>query len=320
MSETVTYQRPINWNDIQDPTDLEIWNRATSNFWLPEKIALSNDIPGWDTLTKPEQLTVMRVFTGLTMLDTAQGTVGCIEMIPDANTQHEEAILCYFAGMEAIHARSYSSIFSTLANSREIDGAFTWSETNEHLQNKARIILSYYRGDCPLRKKVISVLLESFLFYSGFYLPFWYAARGKLTNTADIIRLILRDEVLHGFYIGHKFRQAFEDADPDTQQDVLEYAYDMLSELYDNECLYAADLYDHLGWTDDVKAWMRLNANRALKNLGFEPLFADEDCQVSAEIMTNLDPGANETHDFFSGSGSSYVIGRVEETTDDDWN
>lgn len=27
----------INWNRIQDDKDLEVWNRLTSNFWLPEK-------------------------------------------------------------------------------------------------------------------------------------------------------------------------------------------------------------------------------------------------------------------------------------------
>ena len=28
----------INWNDIEDDKDLEVWDRLTGNFWLPEKI------------------------------------------------------------------------------------------------------------------------------------------------------------------------------------------------------------------------------------------------------------------------------------------
>lgn len=27
----------INWNRIEDEKDLEVWNRLTMNFWLPEK-------------------------------------------------------------------------------------------------------------------------------------------------------------------------------------------------------------------------------------------------------------------------------------------
>ena len=66
----------INWNRIQDDKDVEVWNRLVNNFWLPEKIPLSNDIQSWNTLTPDEQLLTMRVFTGLTLLDTVQATVG----------------------------------------------------------------------------------------------------------------------------------------------------------------------------------------------------------------------------------------------------
>lgn len=55
----------INWNKIQDDKDLEVWNRLTSNFWLPEKVPLSNDIPAWQTLSAAEQQLTIRVFTGL---------------------------------------------------------------------------------------------------------------------------------------------------------------------------------------------------------------------------------------------------------------
>jgi ribonucleoside-diphosphate reductase beta chain len=35
--------------------------------------------------------------------------------------------------------------------------------------------------------------------------------------------------------------------------------------------------------------------------------------------MAALSPGGDENHDFFSGSGSSYVMGKHESITDDDW-
>ncbi|WP_407665015.1 class 1b ribonucleoside-diphosphate reductase subunit beta [Mycolicibacterium pulveris] len=311
--------RAVNWNDIQDEVDLQVWNRVTTNFWLPEKIPLSNDVPAWHTLTPNEQQVVIRVFTGLTLLDTIQGTVGDVEMIEDAVTPHEEAVLGNFIFMEAVHAKSYSSIFSTLCSTKEIDEAFRWSEENPHLQRKAEILVNYYRGDDPLKKKIVSVMLESFLFYSGFYLPLYWAARAKLTNTADIIRLIIRDEAVHGYYIGHKFKRALEAESPERRAELHEYAYSLLMDLYDNEVEYAQDLYDGMGVTEAVKAFMRYNANKALRNLGYDPLFPADDCEVAPEIMAQLDPGSLETHDFFSGSGSAYVIGRMEETADSDW-
>ena len=37
----------INWNRLQDEKDAEVWDRLTGNFWLPEKVPVSNDIPSW---------------------------------------------------------------------------------------------------------------------------------------------------------------------------------------------------------------------------------------------------------------------------------
>jgi ribonucleoside-diphosphate reductase beta chain len=310
--------RPVNWNKLEDPMDLEVWNRLTSNFWLPEKVPMANDIQSWATLRPEEQLVTIRAFTGLTLLDTIQGTVGAISLIPDALTMHEEAVYTNISFMESVHAKSYSSIFSTLCSSEEIEQAFRWSEENPYLQKKAEIILGYYRGDDPLKRKVASTLLESFLFYSGFYLPMYWSSRAKLTNTADLIRLIIRDEAIHGYYIGYKFQKGMEASTEARREEIKAYTYDLLLELYDNEVKYAADLYDGLGLTEDVKHFLHYNANKALMNLGFDPLFPREVSQVNPAILSALSPNADENHDFFSGSGSSYVIGKHEATSDVD--
>lgn len=316
---TTALARPINWNKVEDSIDLDVWNRLTGNFWLPEKIALSNDLQSWSTLTPAEKLLTMRVFTGLTLLDTIQSTVGAVALIPDAITPHEAAVYTNIAFMESVHARSYSSIFSTLSSSTEIDEAFRWSEENIYLQRKAEIVLGYYRGDDPLKRKIASTLLESFLFYSGFYLPMYWSSRAKLTNTADVVRLIIKDEALHGFYIGYKFQRGLENETPERQQDLKDYAYELLMELYDNEIAYTRDLYDTVGWTEDVVRFLNYNANKALMNLGFDSLFPTEECKVNPAIIAALSPGSDENHDFFSGAGSSYVSGTVEATTNEDW-
>ncbi|WP_371152956.1 class 1b ribonucleoside-diphosphate reductase subunit beta [Buchananella felis] len=309
----------INWNRLQDEKDLEVWDRLTGNFWLPEKVPLSNDIQSWHTLTPQEQEMTTRVFTGLTLLDTVQGTVGAISLIPDARTPHEEAVLTNIAFMESVHARSYSSIFSTLISTKEIDDAFRWSEENPNLQRKAEIILSYYRGDDPEKRKVASTMLESFLFYSGFYAPMYWSAHAKLTNTADLIRLIIRDEAVHGYYIGYKYQLAVREASAQRQQELKDYTFELLMELYENEEQYTEDLYDPLGLTEDVKKFLRYNANKALMNLGYEALFPKDSVDVNPAILAALSPNADENHDFFSGSGSSYVIGKAEATQDEDW-
>lgn len=309
----------INWNKLEDDKDLEVWDRLTGNFWLPEKVPVSNDLPVWRTMSEAEHTLTMRVFTGLTLLDTIQGTVGAVSLIPDALTPHEEAVYTNIAFMESVHAKSYSSIFSTLCSTRQIDEAFSWSEENEYLQRKARIVLDYYEGDSPLKRKVASTLLESFLFYSGFYLPMYFSAHAKLTNTADVIRLIIRDEAVHGYYIGYKYQKGLERVSEDKRGELRDYTYDLLNELYDNEVEYTRSLYEPVGLTQDVKKFLRYNGNKALMNLGYPALFPQEICDVNPSILAALSPNADENHDFFSGSGSSYVMGKSVETDDDDW-
>ncbi|UDG79522.1 class 1b ribonucleoside-diphosphate reductase subunit beta [Candidatus Steffania adelgidicola] len=309
----------VNWNRIQDPKDLEVWNRLTANFWLPEKLPLSNDLPSWNALSVQEKQITIRVFTGLTLLDTVQNTLGAPIMMMDALTPHEQAVFSNIGFMEAVHARSYSSIFSTFCTMEDIDAAYHWSEKNIALQNKSTIIRLNYQNDEALKKKVASVFLESFLFYSGFYLPMYYSSRGVLTNTADLIRLIIRDEAVHGYYIGYKFQRSLATTEPNRRTAIKRFAYDLLEELYENELVYSAALYDEIGWTADVITFLNYNANKALMNLGYEALFPADITIVNPAILAALSPNADENHDFFSGSGSSYVIGRAINTEDEDW-
>jgi ribonucleoside-diphosphate reductase beta chain len=315
----VSRVQAINWNRVQDDKDVDVWNRLVNNFWLPEKVPLSNDVQSWETLTEAEKLLTMRVFTGLTLLDTIQGTVGAVSLIPDAVTPHEEAVLTNIAFMESVHAKSYSSIFSTLASTKQIDEAFRWSEENVNLQRKAQIVLDYYQGDDPLKRKIASTLLESFLFYSGFYLPMYWSSRAKLTNTADLIRLIIRDEAVHGYYIGYKYQVALAKETPERQAELKAYTFELLEDLYENEIAYTHDLYDGVGLAEDVKKFLHYNANKALMNLGYEAMFPSTVTDVNPAILSALSPNADENHDFFSGSGSSYVIGKAVNTEDEDW-
>ncbi|VDZ74736.1 ribonucleoside-diphosphate reductase 2 beta chain [Atlantibacter hermannii] len=84
--------------------------------------------------------------------------------MPDSLTPHEEAVLSNIGFMEAVHARSYSSIFSTLCQTRDVDAAYAWSENNAPLQRKAQLILEHYRGDNALRRKSPASFWSHFCF------------------------------------------------------------------------------------------------------------------------------------------------------------
>jgi len=255
----------------------------------------------------------------LTLLDTLQSQDGIQAMLKNVRTQAETAVFNNIQFMESVHAKSYSSIFSTLNSAEEIEEIFEWTDHNEHLQKKAKFINDVYQNGTSLEKKVASVFLESFLFYSGFYTPLYYLGNNKLANVAEIIKLIIRDESVHGTYIGYKFQLGFNELDSDEQDKMRDWMYDFLYQLYDNEEQYTKSLYEEVGWVDEVMVFLRYNANKALMNLGQSPLFPDGNAEdVNPIVMNGISTGTSN-HDFFSQVGNGYLMGKVEAMKDSDY-
>lgn len=314
-----THYDAINWNKVIDPIDKATWEKLTEQFWLDTRIPISNDMKDWRSLGPVEHKLYDHVFGGLTMLDTLQSQDGMASLLDAAVTPHERAVLNNIKFMESVHAKSYSSIFETLDTPAEIDEIFDWASKNEQLQYKANKINSVYHDPDPLKRKIASVFLETFLFYSGFYTPLYFVGHNKMANVAEIIKLIIRDESVHGTYIGYKFQLAYKELTEQEQKELNSWAYDLLYDLYDNEEKYTHQLYDEIDWFDDVMIFLRYNGNKALMNLGLEPMFADGAEDVNPVVMNGVST-STANHDFFSQVGNGYRLGQVENLSPDDYN
>lgn len=308
----------INWNQIEDMVDKLTWEKLTEQFWLDTRIPLSNDLDDWRTLSAAEKDMIGKVFGGLTLLDTLQSEDAIERLRQSIRTQHEEAVLNNIQFMESVHAKSYSSIFSTLNTKAEIESIFNWTNSNEVLQYKAAKINDAYKNGTDLQAKAASVLLESFLFYSGFFAPLYYLGNNKLANVAEIIKLIIRDESVHGTYIGYKFQLGFDQLSEVEQEELKGWVYQLTYDLYQNEVKFTQMIYDAIGWTEKVKTFVRYNANKALQNLGFDPLFPDTAEDVDPIVMNGISTGTSN-HDFFSQVGNGYLLGTVEAMEDNDY-
>ena len=126
-------------------------------------------------------------------------------------------------------------------------------------------------------------------------------------------------ESVHGTYIGYKFQLGFNELPEEEQESFREWMYDLLYQLYENEELYTKSLYDAVGWTEEVMTFLRYNANKALMNLGQDPLFPDSANDVNPIVMNGISTGTSN-HDFFSQVGNGYLLGTVEAMQDDDYN
>lgn len=311
----------VNWNKKTSSIAEVLWDQQLKQIWQPQEIAISNDLLQWKSFEHKE--TYKKVLAGLTLLDTIQTNIGMNEVVRYVDDLQEKALFTLFDAFEAIHAKSYSYIFTTLCTNSEIDELFEWVKENKYLQYKANRISDIYlsieeNDDESLWKAMFaSVMLESFLFYSGFFYPLYNGGQGILRNSSEIISLILRDESIHGVGVGFSAQNIFNKLSETKQNELKEWGYELLIDLYNNECLYTEDVYGETELIGEVKKYVRYNGNKALMNVGFDTMFPEE--EVHPIIMNGIKVGGT-THDFFSQKNNSYTLAKVANITNNTFN
>jgi ribonucleoside-diphosphate reductase beta chain len=315
----------VNWNVPKDINN-RLYDQNIMQFWTPEEFNVGKDLRSWDKLSTQEKDTYVKVLAGLTGLDTMQGGLGMPLLTLHTDDKRSQGVLQFMAGMEGIHAKSYSNIFTTLLSQHQTSVLLEeWVPGQEQLTFKEQQIRSCY---APLLSPAIrytdlymahvaSVLLESFLFYSGFFYPLHLASQGEMIASGEIISKIIMDESIHGAFVGHKAKELRKNLAEADRDYVDAETVILWNDLLRNEDAYTEELYAPIGLVDEVKNFVRWNLNRALQTLGLEEQVAHE--PVSASVLNGLTTG-NKTHDFFSVKGDSYVLSsKVEEMNDDDF-
>lgn len=331
-----------NWNVPEDDFTQSFYEQNLSQFWRPEDIAMQPDLNVWHILPKNVQDAYAENLQVLTFLDTYQGDIGMpvVSRSMPEEMHQAKSVLNFMAAMEnAVHAKSYSNIFMTYMSNEQIDELFVWGEKNEYLQKILDIIVGYYRQldkmtyqrnydmdnvnftqldfeIAQYKAMVASVFLESWLFYSGFYYPLWFYGQGKLMQAGEIINLILRDESIHGLYVGRLATLLYENFDIELQGEMKKFTLDLLEELYEQEVLLIEQIYDKVDLSHDVKIFVRYNANKALMNLGFDNFFDYE--EVNPVVLNGLNT-ETKTMDNFSMKGNGYQKMKSEALADDDF-
>ncbi len=306
MSKTY---KAVNWNTPENDYVLMFWEQNIRQFWIDTEYIPSKDIDSWKRISPEMKDAYKKALGGLTLLDTLQSHTGMPKMIDHIDTLQNKAVLSYMCMMEAIHAKSYSTIFTTVSTTAEINEIFEWVQQNKYLQYKAQMIDGYYRAidkedasdEEIYMAMAASVLLESFLFYSGFFLPLWLCGQGEMVASADIIKKIIADESIHGVFVGLMAQDQFKKLK--NQDQVKARFLALLYNLYENELKYTEEIYTEVGLTAEVKEYVRYNANKALMNLGFDPIF--EVKQVNPIVLNGLNTETTQ-HDFFSKKSTNY--------------
>ncbi len=315
-------KKAVNWNDLDDQLYKDFWDQNVRQFWVDEEIPVNEDKLFWDSgeLTVQQKDTYEKILAGLTLLDTLQGGDGMPNIAMQTENLHAKAVFTFQAMMEQMHAKSYSTIFSTLSTSQRIEELFDWVHENNFMQKKADIIVDYYENinseEDYYFSLAASVMLETFLFYSGFFYPLYFAGQGKLIRSGEIINLIIRDEEVHGKFSGILAQRELKKYPEDVQKEMQKKVLRLMENLYELEQEYTHELYDELGLYDDVIKYVQYNADRALANMGMDAFFNVHVNDVNPLIINGINT-STKNHDFFSTKGNGYIKSTNVEPIDD---
>lgn len=320
----------VNWNQPTDDYTRSILEKNWEQFWTDNDLLLENDISVWQNLPDQVKKTFIGVFGGLTVLDTNQSPGMSIISVVTEDPQ-VQAVFAFMSAMESIHASFYSSVFSTILSKKEIDDVHAWAESNPHLQAKMKLIDGNYKkvlldyatngtvtDKATLYKALVSsVLLESFLFYSGFFYPLYLGGQGIMIQSSIGIKLIVRDEAVHGVYVGRKAQEVLQDIEDESARKALVAdVYSLLKELMVIEEAYTEEMYSDVGLVEDVQQFLKYNADRALMNLGLDVLYEVTDEDINPIVLNGMSTATIHS-DIFSTQNNGYVIPmNVEPLTD----
>lgn len=305
-------RKAVNWNELtKESVAFRFWNQNVQQTWFPDDYNPAEDKATWDLMSPQEKDVFKKALVKLTHLDTEQFGQGMPLIVLHTKNQHIASVFSYMQMMEAVHAKSYSSVFQSLITDKhEEKELFAWQENQPHIQRIAEIIVAHYHKiftPNPTKKDlymalVASVFLESYLFYSGFFYPLYLAGHKKMIHSVEIIFAIIKDESIHGVLVGLEAQRIYEEElTVEERKEVDTDVYNLLNELFTIEVKFSREVYAQVDLVDEVIEFVKYNANKALANIGRETYF--DDVKVNPIILNGIDTDTKQ-HDFFSTKGN----------------
>lgn len=272
----------FNLNNVKYKWGIKLYRAMMDNFWIPEKINVTNDKIDYATLTHQEKRAFNGILSFLVFLDSLQ--TNNLPKIQDVITAPEVNLaLSVQTYQEAVHSQSYSYLLeSIITDIGERQNIYDFWRKDKVLFERIEYIAKMYQDnlDNPSKETyakavVADWLLEGIYFYNGFNFFYNLASRNKMIGTKDMIKYINRDELTHVYLFEQIIKTLREDS-PELIPDQM--IYEMMKVAVEQEIKWAHHIIsdDILGMSaKSIEKHTQWLANTRLKGLKLEPLYPD---------------------------------------------
>lgn len=314
----------FNLNNVKYQWANNLYIVMMGNFWIPEKIGLTNDKNDYENLTENEKEAYNGILSFLIFLDSIQ--TNNISNISDYITAPEiNLVLSVQTFQEAIHSQSYQYIIESILP-KEIRNSIydKWRDDNI-LFERNKYIAEIYQNfindsneENFVKVIIADYLLESLYFYNGFNFFYLLASRNKMMGTSDVIRLINRDELSH-IVVFQQIIKEIKNEYPNIIKDEL--IYDMFETAVNQEISWTNHIIGDsiLGISEDsTEHYTKWLANERLKSIGLKPLYnvVNNPYRQLSKFADTEGEGSVKSN-FFEGTVTSYNMSSSVEGWDE---
>lgn len=313
MSKKFLYYKAINWNEIEDELDNATWERATSLFWLDNRIPIENDKPAFNRLSVEEKQELNRSLIFLANLSTYQSLEAEEFIRHSERSQQEVAIVNNLQFTEMVNTKAYNTIlYSFNEDEQEVASLFEWVDQHKLVVERLERVDTVYHSKNAIQKRFMATCVEGIMTYSqlAFLMKLWI--QKDFTNLGEMVKMILLNESLHCDYLIHKVNLLLAGMDRAGQISFQAWAVEMIDRILKTEGKIIRELYVDADIQKLTQNLVQREANHLLESIGVEERYP-----VDREILSALDWVLNRLrkHELLG----QMSIHRIEESRDDDY-
>ena len=303
-------------NAIKYQWAYNLWEMMLNNTWFPKEVDMTRDANDYKVLTQAEKTAYDKALSQLIFMDSLQTNNLIDNVNPYVTAPEINLILVRQSFEEALHSQSYAVMVDSISkNSAEI---YELWRRDMMLKSKNDAIAAIYQrlAKEPTDRNFVlacfaNQILEGIYFYSGFTYIYTLARSGKMLGSAQMIRLIQRDEVTH-LVLFQNLINTLKRERPDLFTDDLKAeVYDMFEQAVALETAWGQYITQGqiLGLTDGlVEQYIRYLADERLAKVGYERIY-----NVSNPIkwVDDFSKFNDQKTNFFEGTVTNYSKGSL---------
>jgi ribonucleoside-diphosphate reductase beta chain len=269
--------KPI-YKPFDYPWAYEAWHIQQKIHWLPEEVALADDVRDWKKNLSPgEKHLLTQIFRFFTQADIEVNNCYMKQYTQVFQPTEIQMMLSAFSNIETVHIAAYSYLLDTIGMPEtEYQAFLKYKEMKDKYDYMQKFNVDTKKG-IALTLAVFGAFTEGLQLFSSFAILLNFQRFNKMKGMGQIVTWSVRDETLHTNSIIRLFKTFIQENPEVWSEELRSELYEACATIVHFEDAFidlAFEVGDIEGLTArQVKQYIRYIADRRLMQLGLKEIY-----------------------------------------------